>query len=57
MNILLLTKMKKIVRPSCIMLLKMVGYRRDLDETKHIKNDTLPEKYDKIWSGQQYMTK
>ena len=48
MNILLLTKMKKIVRPSYIMLLKMIGYRRDLDETKHIKNDTLPEKYDKI---------
>ena len=39
--------------PVCILILKMIAYRKDFHETKYmyllIKGDELLEKYNKIW--------
>ena len=52
LNILLVTKIVKNVRPLCILLPKMSEYGRDFDETKCkfflIKGDELFEKYNEI---------
>ena len=44
----------KKIRPSCIMLPKIIAYRGDFDRTKCInfliKNDEMLEKYDEIWN-------
>ena len=36
LNILLVTKMVKKVRPLCVLLPKMNAYGKDFDETKHM---------------------
>ena len=52
LNILSLTRILKKIRPLCLFLPKMSGYRRDFDETKCIsfliKDDELLEKYNEI---------
>ena len=54
-NILLVTKMTKKLRPLCILLLQMSGYRRDFDETKYMsslrKDNELLEKYNEKFQG------
>ena len=53
LNILLVTKILKKIKPLCIFLPKMTAYRKDFDETKYIsfliKDDEFLEKYNEIW--------
>ena len=53
LNILLVTKILKKIKPLCIFLPKMTPYRKDFDETKYIsfliKDDEFLEKYNEIW--------